>query len=198
MDGLQAKEDMSSSGDKRNAAPMFATCIFDQVLCDIQDFLKEEDGTIDYYKLKGVLNKKGIMNDDPRITGLFAKFELLDDPSRISKQEFIDSIRDHVSILETLLFKDLVIKDMPLFRKNVLEIFDVCKQLTSGKLADYIPELANQDPSSFAVSICTVSGQRLNIGNFQENFTVQRLANALNFCIALEEFGMGVVKKFVG
>lgn len=37
--------------------------------------------------------------------------------------------------------------------------------MKGGKNADYIPALANVDPEKFAISICSVDGQKLNLGD---------------------------------
>jgi glutaminase len=47
-----------------------------------------------------------------------------------------------------------------------------CSFNDHGKLPNYIPELAKVDPDNFGVSVCTIDGQRLNIGDSSLKFTL--------------------------
>jgi glutaminase len=67
-----------------------------------------------------------------------------------------------------------------------------------GAIPDYIPELKNADPDAFAVSICTVDGQVINLGNTKEKVTMHALSNVVSYLIALEQLGEEELKKYIG
>jgi glutaminase len=41
------------------------------------------------------------------------------------------------------------------------------------QVAGYIPQLARYSPDNWAMSICTVDGQRYSLGKFETSFTLQ-------------------------
>ena len=58
-------------------------------------------------------------------------------------------------------------------------IFNECKEDNKGNLADYIPQLSNIDPELFAISITTIDGDEINIGNVDEKFCIQSCCKPL-------------------
>lgn len=50
-----------------------------------------------------------------------------------------------------------------------------------GKVADYIPPLAKVSPHKFAISVCTVDGEKYNIGDYTEKFSIQSISKVLTF-----------------
>ena len=54
----------------------------------------------------------------------------------------------------------LIIPEFTDFCHVIKEIYEDCKEIRTGNVASYIPQLARYDPSNWAVSICTVDGQR--------------------------------------
>jgi len=48
-----------------------------------------------------------------------------------------------------------------------------------GKVADYIPPLANVPPDKYAISVCTIEGEKYNIGNYTEKFSIQSISKVL-------------------
>ncbi len=48
-----------------------------------------------------------------------------------------------------------------------------------GKVADYIPPLANVPPDKYAISVCTVEGEKYNIGDYSEKFSIQSISKVL-------------------
>lgn len=61
--------------------------------------------------------------------------------------------------------------------------------ILSFQVADYIPQLARCDPSNWAVSICTVDGQRRSWGDAKVPFCLQSVSKPFTYTIALEELG---------
>ena len=60
--------------------------------------------------------------------------------------------------MEKVLGERFIVPDFQKFRDQVKEIYKECRDNNSGKMADYIPELANQNPEHWGVSICTIDG----------------------------------------
>jgi len=78
------------------------------------------------------------------------------------------------------------------------EIYDETKDNDQGALADYIPELAKANPKTFAVSICTVGGQRFSIGESKKRFCIQSTSKPFGYCFAEEVHGPLKVHNHVG
>lgn len=67
-----------------------------------------------------------------------------------------------------------------------------------GAVATYIPELAKADPDWFAISIVSVDGQVVEVGNYQQLFSIQSTSKPFMFGMALEDHGRDEVLKRVG
>lgn len=76
------------------------------------------------------------------------------------------------------------------------------KDNTEGEVATYIPELADVDPSTFSVAICTTDGhiyaEGLNKDDEELEFTIQSMSKPFAYALALEEHGLDTVAKYVG
>ncbi|HEX3600494.1 MAG TPA: glutaminase A [Lacipirellulaceae bacterium] len=68
----------------------------------------------------------------------------------------------------------------------------------SGKVADYIPELALADPNWFGISIVTADGQSFDVGDFKQLFSIQSVSKPFVFGMALDDHGRDAVLQKVG
>ena len=59
----------------------------------------------------------------------------------------------------------------------------------SGAVADYIPELALADRSSFGIALATVDAAIYEVGDTRLPFTIQSISKPLTFALALESSG---------
>lgn len=61
--------------------------------------------------------------------------------------------------------------------------------LSQGKVADYIPALAEVEPNQFAIAIHTVDGQTYCAGDCSARFTIQSVSKVMTLTLALQRYG---------
>jgi glutaminase len=83
------------------------------------------------------------------------------------------------------------------FCEELTDIYNLVQQMTGGSVATYIPALGKVNPDQFAVSVCTVDGQRFSIGDSDVLFGVQSCSKPISYCMALREHGAAVVHSQV-
>ena len=86
----------------------------------------------------------------------------------------------------------------PVSRAFAALLDDVRAQQCSGRVADYIPELAKADPEAFAMAATSVSGHTYAAGDSTARFTIQSISKAFVYALALEEHGASAVMAHVG
>ncbi|CAD5226897.1 unnamed protein product [Bursaphelenchus xylophilus] len=162
-------------------------------------------------KLLMVLKNYGLWETDPQLRPMMTKIWKIEkekeertcearDPKhwKLSKEEFISCISESISLISKTLQNDLVVPSWNSFTRIVADIFETCKAVTDGKVADYIPQLSRVDPNLFGLSICTIDGQRVSYGDSKHAFCIQSVSKAFNYAIAASELGADYVHKFVG
>lgn len=87
-------------------------------------------------------------------------------------------------------------------RSPILDYLDGLVQetadLTSGALADYIPELAAADPDRVAVALCTINGTVYASGDVDHQFSIQSMSKAFAYGLAIEDRGLADVLERIG
>lgn len=63
------------------------------------------------------------------------------------------------------------------------------KYVTHGKVAQYIPALANVDATKFGISVATVEGALFASGDCEETFSIQSISKVLSLSLGLETIG---------
>ena len=63
-------------------------------------------------------------------------------------------------------------------------IFDHAKYNTGGKVADYIPQLANVDPEQYGMAFCDTEGNIASFGDSDVDFCLQSCSKPLTYCLA--------------
>ena len=162
----------------------------------IYDHVKNEDGTVQKAGFIEKLGNRGILSDDPRISEFIKSIR--EYHGNVEKDTFIKCISNNISVIENAFTNDFVITDFETFSNEINQLYEEVMTNDDGKMADYIPQLAKQNPKHFGVSICTIDGQRLNIGDSDVNFCLQSCSKPITYCLALEEHGKDKVHRHVG
>lgn len=148
-------------------------------------------------EIKQTLEENGLLQDDIRVEEIWQKLHDLEGP--LSKEEF-EAEKKKNSLISRALENDLVIPDFPKFCAGIDEIYEETKADMSGKNADYIPQLSEKfvNPNQYGISICTIDGQRKNIGDTEQRFCVQSCSKAITYCIAQSLLSVEKVHDHVG
>jgi len=160
-----------------------------------------DDTDNDVISKKKVVNeiiKLGFYNNDPRVHDLFHNISNIHDEECLTYEQFKECIGNHICIISKVLRRELIIPNFPEFCLKIKELYEETKDHKDGSVASYIPQLARVNPEQFGVSICTVDGQRYNIGDTYVDFSIQSCCKPINYGIALEENGEDYVHTYVG
>jgi glutaminase len=83
-------------------------------------------------------------------------------------------------------------------RTLLRELKDKYQPNRSGKVADYIPELAKASPDWFGICVVSKDGRIFSVGDSEQLFTIQSISKPFVFGLALEMHGREKVLTKVG
>jgi len=82
------------------------------------------------------------------------------------------------------------------YQKIIEKIYkEVLPFANKGKIADYIPALANVSDNKLAITVATVNGEEYNVGNFEEDFSIQSISKVFSLSIAMDIVGDKLWKR---
>lgn len=83
-------------------------------------------------------------------------------------------------------------------RQAVKEAYEECKGITGGHNADYIPYLANIDPSLFGISLVLPDGTVFSEGDTEYRFGIESVSKVLTAILILKQYGAEEVLRQIG
>uniref|UniRef100_A0A914UXU1 glutaminase n=1 Tax=Plectus sambesii TaxID=2011161 RepID=A0A914UXU1_9BILA len=162
-------------------------------------------------KLISVLKSCGLREDDARLRPMMDKIkeialeqEAVTNETKeslhwnLDRPQFYSCIEGCLPLLAQALRNNMIVPSWHEFVNEVQEIYHKCKPIQGGQVAQYIPQLARQDPEKWGVSICTVDGQRISFGDATTPFCFQSVSKAFNYAILASDIGADAVHSFVG
>ncbi|MEQ2164691.1 hypothetical protein GOODEAATRI_009342, partial [Goodea atripinnis] len=111
---------------------------------------------------------------------------------------FITCVQSNIVLLTQAFRKKFVIPDFRSFTSHIDELYEKAKKLSGGQVADYIPQLAKFSPDLWAVSLCTVDGQRHTVGDTKVPFCLQSCVKPLKYAVAVNDHSTEYVHSFIG
>lgn len=77
-------------------------------------------------------------------------------------------------------------------------LYQELKDISTGQVAHYIPELAKANPDWFGISLITLDGRVFEIGDVAQKFTIQSISKVFVYGMGLEDYGREHLLKKVG
>ncbi|KAB0355996.1 hypothetical protein FD754_000152 [Muntiacus muntjak] len=157
---------------------------------------------IPIHKFTTALKATGLQTSDPRLRDCMTLMRRMVRESNsgglLDRDLFRKCVSSNIVLLTQAFRKKFVIPDFEEFTSHVDRIFEDAKELTGGKVAAYIPQLAKSNPGLWGVSLCTVDGQRHSVGHTKVPFCLQSCVKPLTYAISISTLGTDYVHRFVG
>ena len=158
-----------------------------------QHFSKGKD-YLSVNETKNFLNSQGFLADDPRWASCYENLMTLE---KVDEPTFNKIFANRISDLSKAALSELIIPEFQDFCDEIMNIYQETKCNTSGQNAQYIPQLARVDPEKYGISICTIDGQRFNVGDYEEDFNIQSTSKPITYALAIETQGEDIVHRHV-
>ncbi|MBQ5663265.1 MAG: glutaminase A [Bacteroidaceae bacterium] len=78
------------------------------------------------------------------------------------------------------------------------DAYEHCKKIKEGNNANYIPYLAKENSDLFAISLCFVDGDIINIGDYDYTFGIESISKVATALLVLKEYGCETIQKMIG
>ncbi|XP_048855703.1 glutaminase kidney isoform, mitochondrial-like isoform X2 [Brienomyrus brachyistius] len=197
-EGVLEKKDepgKEAAGDKRKAG----------ILPSLEDLLfytiAEGQEKIPAHKFITALKATGLRTGDPRLKEcmemLKVSLKSTSDGVMLDRHLFKKCVQSNIVLLTQAFRKKFVIPDFLSFTSHIDKLYESAKNLSGGQVADYIPQLARFSPDLWAVSLCTVDGQRHTVGDTKVPFCLQSCVKPLKYAIAVHDHGTEYVHRFI-
>ncbi|XP_067266586.1 glutaminase kidney isoform, mitochondrial isoform X3 [Chanodichthys erythropterus] len=176
------------------------------ILPSLEDLLfysiAEGQERIPAHKFITALKATGLRTGDPRLKEcmdmLKVTLKSTTDGVMLDRHLFKKCVQSNIVLLTQAFRKKFVIPDFQTFASNIDTLYEKGRKLSGGLVADYIPQLAKFSPDLWAVSLCTVDGQRHTVGDTKVPFCLQSCVKPLKYAIAVHDHGTEYVHQFIG
>uniref|UniRef100_A0A672R6B4 glutaminase n=1 Tax=Sinocyclocheilus grahami TaxID=75366 RepID=A0A672R6B4_SINGR len=176
------------------------------ILPSLEDLLfysiAEGQERIPAHKFITALKATGLRTGDPRLKEcmdmLKVTLKSTSDGVMLDRHLFKKCVQSNIVLLTQAFRKKFVIPDFQPFASHIDTLYEKARKLSGGLVADYIPQLAKFSPDLWAVSLCTVDGQRHTVGDTKVPFCLQSCVKPLKYAIAVHDHGTEYVHQFIG
>lgn len=72
---------------------------------------------------------------------------------------------------------------------------ELAEVIGQGKVADYIPALAEIDSGKFGMSVSTINGESFSVGDVDEKFSIQSISKVFSLTLAFSKLGEDIWKR---
>ena len=86
------------------------------------------------------------------------------------------------------------------FKKEDIEnIYNTIRvKHNTGKNASYIPELKHVDPDIYAISICDIKGNTMNVGDYNKKVAIESVSKVFSLVLALNKYNVTTLMDKIG
>ncbi|XP_026166260.1 glutaminase liver isoform, mitochondrial isoform X2 [Mastacembelus armatus] len=153
------------------------------------------DGRVNVSQFFEAIWSSGLHRSDSRLRECFFHLRKLQDAEgSVDRNTFHRCVTGFVSLILKALQGRFVIPDFSTFTEETQKLFSRCRQLSSVQDKDR----ESVDSTKWGVSICTVDGQRLSLGDWASSLVLGEVSWPLVYGVAVDLLGSDLVHRYVG
>ncbi|WP_262690010.1 glutaminase A [Kordiimonas aestuarii] len=177
-------------------APFLSSTAAEEITKIFRALDRSRDGFIPRDGLLAAFNSKGIHTDDPRVKDTLEALKRSHEA--IDLESFTKLFGHDIGFLNRIAKDQFIVPRFNEFCDEMSTMFEDCREIRDGAVADYIPQLARVAPDQFGMGVCTIDGQRASFGDKDVPFCVQSTCKPINYAMALTLNGEEKVHAHVG
>ncbi|XP_068169106.1 glutaminase liver isoform, mitochondrial isoform X2 [Antennarius striatus] len=140
----------------------------------------------------------GLHRSDPRLRECYHHLRRLQDAEgTVDRNTFHRCITGFVSLILKALQGRFVIPDFSTFNEETQKLFSRCRQLSPIQVGAGDGK-ESMDSTRWGLSICTVDGQRLSLGDWADALVLGEVSWPLVYGVAVDLLGSDLVHRYVG
>ncbi|MEB3199345.1 MAG: glutaminase [Synechococcaceae cyanobacterium] len=159
--------------------------------------LVSEAGVSDAERIRMGILASGLRADDPRLRSTMTALDL-QGTQPIDLARFIEIVGEELLLVSKAIQGRLVIPEWQEFQHDIAALHQLVAGDHHGRNADYIPILRDADPERWGVSVCSVDGQRLDLGDVDCHHSIQSVSKPLSYAYALDRLGEASTAEHIG
>lgn len=200
------KGEPNLENDAPKKKPTMDTSSLDESVFNM--FKNPDNNLVNIGQILTVIERTGVRRSDHRLSEMMSKLNLYHkkhgaenttvDNLNVDLATFNQLVDENIVLINQTIQNKMIIPEWPVFCQMIKDIFVRCRSNHSGEVATYIPQLARYSKDLWAMSVCTVDGQRMALGDVDVSFTLQSCSKPFTYAICLNELGPEVVHKYIG
>lgn len=113
-------------------------------------------------------------------------------------EQCVNFISPVAHIFRKAFSEEFVVPDWPSLVADMTYHFYKAQDNKNGATAQYIPILRDANPERWALSVCSVDGQRFSIGDYATTFSIQSVSKPVTYGLCLKAEGEEEVDRWIG
>lgn len=151
--------------------------------------------------LHGIKNV-GVSINDPRLSKLINKINKLKKDSKrddvdIDLNQMKELINENRVLTRQLFINNLIIPNFSEFCTKLDDMYWECRKNFSGTVSSNSKVLSGKGAEKWGVSLCTIDGQRHNVGDTEDPVIIDSCCRPINYALAVNHIGEEIVSQYI-